>query len=379
MTPKRALITATAAVLALSGGTALVAQATAPSAAVPVPTCVKPTSATHAQQVTFAECNQKRTEALLTNLHPVPTVTETVTVTATATVTVTASPSASPTPSSTPTPTSTPTEPPSGEFPTPDNTGVPAGTTLTPYMGPCYITTPNVVITAKTINCDEFQVETTGVIVRDSLINGIVRVGTQDDFGTTGPGSDPNGTAPIRLTMTNVEIDGSAASGHGFRALQYSHYILRNSYVHGGGSGADCQNACLIENSYIEAFGEHESGMKILRNGTLRGNTIWCKPNPSSDDDGDGQPDPDGGCSGNLTMYSEFGVPHHNVIEGNYFPAGWFWYSLKFNGYDNGNLRIAGNTFGIPKSGAYLADGWDPKPTNVWSGNVLTNGAVASP
>ena len=92
--------------------------------------------------------------------------------------------------------------------------------------------------------------------------------------------------------------------------------------------------------------------MRILRNGTLRGNTIWCEPNPNSDDDGNGIPDADGGCSGNLTMYEEFGIPHHNLVEGNYFPAGLFWFSLKFNGNDTGNIRIVGNTFGIPKSGA---------------------------
>ena len=68
--------------------------------------------------------------------------------------------------------------------------------------------------------------------------------------------------------------------------------------------------------------------MRILRNGTLRGNTIWCERNPNSDEDGNGVPDADGGGSGNLTMYAEFGVPRNNLVEHNYFAAGWFWFSL---------------------------------------------------
>ena len=200
----------------------------------------------------------------------------------------------------------------------------------------------------------------------------------QDDYDPTVI-SDPEGDDPIRVTILNSEIDATAAAGSGFRPLSSSHYIIRNSHIHSGGSGAECHNACTIENSYIHAFGEHESGVRILRNGTLRGNTIWCQPNPNSDEDGNGIPDPDGGCSGNLTMYEEFGVPHNNLVQHNYFPAGLFWFSLKFNGNDAGNIRIVDNTFGIPKPGAALADAWDAKATNVWSGNILTNGLVASP
>ena len=287
-------------------------------------------------------------------------------------------PTPTPTAPETPTvdPTPTPTTPPSTGFPNASNTG-PTGT-LTAYTGPCTITTPNLVIENKVINCVEFQVETTGVMVKNSMINGVVRVGVQDDYDPTVV-SDPEGDDPIRVTILDSEIDATAAAGSGYRPLSSSHYIMRNSHIHGGGSGAECHNACTIEDSYIHAFGEHESGVRILRNGTLRGNTIWCEPNPNSDEDGDGIPDPDGGCSGNLTMYEEFGIPHHTVVEGNYFPAGLFWYSLKFNGNDAGNIRIVGNTFGVPKSGEHLADGWDAKATNVWSGNVLTNGGVANP
>ena len=192
--------------------------------------------------------------------------------------------------------------------------------------------------------------------------------------------SDPEGDGPIRVTILDSEINTAAGTNLDFRPISFSHYIVKNSYLHGTFSGAECHNACTIKNSYIHGFGDHASGLRILRNGTLKNNTIWCEPNPNSDEDGDGVPDEDGGCSGDLTMYEEFGTPHNNLIKHNYFPAGWFWYSLKFNGNDNGNIRIIDNRFGLPKRGGrHVADGWDAEPTNVWSGNTFTNGRVAKP
>jgi hypothetical protein len=218
------------------------------------------------------------------------------------------------------------------------------------------------VIENKVINCTVY-ISTIGVVIHNSRINGAIRVGVQDGS------HDPEGDDPIRVTVTDTEID--ASSEPDFRPISSSHFIVRNSYLHGAYSGAECHNACLIEDSYVHGSSTHASGARILRNGVLRGNTIWCEPYPGTG--------ADGGCSGNLTMYQEFGTPQNNLVIGNYFPAGLFWYNLKFNGSDAGDIRILNNTFGIPKSGAGLADGWDSKPTNIWSGNVLTSGAVANP
>ena len=294
----------------------------------------------------------------------------------TSTPTETSSPTTTATP--TPTSTATPDPGPAGEWPDASNTGVPAGTALSSYDGPCTISQADTVIDSKTINCIELRISTTGVVVRNSRINGVVRVGSQDDYDPSTI-SDPEGDDPIRVTILSSEIDATAAAGRGLRPISSSHYVVRDSYLHGAGSGAECHNACTIESSYVHGFGEHASGMRILRNGTLRGNTIWCEPNPGSDDDDNGVPDLDGGCSGNLTMYEEFGTPHNNLVDGNHFPAGLFWYSLKFNGSDDGGIRVTDNVFGIPKPGGGLADGWDAKPTNVWSGNTLLDGRPAIP
>ena len=262
--------------------------------------------------------------------------------------------------------------------PTPQSVGVPTGTVLSNYEGRCTISKARTVIKRKIINCSPLNIKTTGVVIKNSKINGSVLVGTQDDFDPTVV-SDPEGDGRIRVTVVDSEIDTAAGTNLDFRPISFSHYIVKRSYLHGTYSGAECHNACTIKHSYIHGFGDHASGMRILRNGTLKHNTIWCEPNPNSDDDGNGVPDEDGGCSGDLTMYEEFGTPHNNLVKHNYFPAGWFWFALKFNGNDNGNIRIIDNRFGLLKRGGrHVADDWDAA-ANVWSGNTFTNGRIARP
>ena len=260
--------------------------------------------------------------------------------------------------------------------PTPQSVGIPDGTQLSTYRGGCTITRAKTVISRKIINCDQLSIKAVGVVIQDSLINGSILVGTQDDFEPTVI-SDPEGDDPIRLTLSDSEVSTPADSD--FRPISSSHYVVKRSYLHGTESGAECHNACTIKRSYVHGFGQHASGIRILRNGRLKHNTIWCEPNPDSDEDQNGIPDPDGGCSGNLVMYEEFGTPHNNVVKHNYFPAGLFYYSLKFNGGDDGRIRVVDNRFGRPRDGNRVADDWDAKPSNVWSGNTLTNGRVARP
>lgn len=260
--------------------------------------------------------------------------------------------------------------------PTPSSVGVPKGAVLRTYNGPCTITKARKVLYKKTINCSPLIIKTVGVVIKKSKINGSVLVGTQDDLNPTVI-SDPEGDDAIRVTIIASEIETPADSD--FRPIGSSHYVVKRSYLHGTYSGGECHNACTIKKSYVHGFGDHASGLRILRNGTLKHNTIWCEPNPNSDEDGNGVPDEDGGCSGDLTMYEEFGTPHNNLVKHNYFPAGLFWYTIKFNGEDAGRIRIVNNLFGLPKSGVRVADDWDAKPSNVWSGNTFPNGRVARP
>lgn len=243
--------------------------------------------------------------------------------------------------------------------PTPTSVGVPDGTNLSTYRGSCTITQKGTVITAKTISCAPLEIRTTGVVIQSSKINGAIAVGSQDD-------SDPEGHDPVRVTVLDSEID--ASSSPDFRPISSSHFVVKRSYLHGSFSGGECHNACKIKRSYVTGNGSHASGLRILRNGKLKHNTIWCEPDPAYEA---------GGCSGNLTMYEEFGTPRNNVVKHNYFPGGLFWYSLKFNGEDNGRIRIIDNLFGKPRAG--VADDWEAKSSNVWTGNTFTNGRIARP
>lgn len=243
--------------------------------------------------------------------------------------------------------------------PTVTSVGVPDGTNLKTYNGSCTITKAGKIIRNKLINCPELEIRTTGVVIQNSKINGSVYTGTVDD-------SDPEGTGPTRVTLLDSEIDSSSVPD--FRPIGVSHFVVKRSYLHGSYSGGQCHNACKITRSFVTGSSSHASGLRILRNGKLKHNTIWCEPDTAT---------ADGGCSGNLTMYEEFGVPRNNVVKHNYFPGDVSWYSLKFNGEDAGGIRIIDNLFG--KSWAGNADGWDRKPSNVWTGNKMISGRVARP
>ena len=66
-----------------------------------------------------------------------------------------------------------------GCWPYEGNTGVPAGTTLTTYSGPCTITVDNTVIDSKTVNCSLF-IEAENVTITKSQINGRIHVDSDD-------------------------------------------------------------------------------------------------------------------------------------------------------------------------------------------------------
>src|SRR5688500_14187595 len=101
---KRALPILALIAAVLVGGGVLTAQANNVQTAVPVPSCVKPsTNITNQKMVNFNECRFNRIEALLAN-HAAVTPTPAPSPSATPTPTPSPSVSATPTPSPTPTP-----------------------------------------------------------------------------------------------------------------------------------------------------------------------------------------------------------------------------------------------------------------------------------
>lgn len=130
-------------------------------------------------------------------------------------------------------------------------------------------------------------------------------------------------------------------------------------------------NATLVGN-YITTDGtdSHSSGMRVLKNTTLRDNTVVCKPVT---------PGQDGGCSAAAVFYREFGVTQNLTIEHNFFkldPVGGPWFATRFAGCttvdDCVNIRFTGNLF----SQGWGTDGGEfPNDAgDVWSGNHWTDG-----
>ncbi|MET0715999.1 MAG: DUF4082 domain-containing protein, partial [Mycetocola sp.] len=134
-------------------------------------------------------------------------------------VDVTFTPKSVATPAPAPTPTPTPPPAPASGFPSAATTGVPAGTTLASYAGPCRITTPNTVIDARIVNCDDLRIETTGVKITRSKINGKVYTYEHGIGAFTITDSEVNagqyegtGIGDARFTATRVEVSGGSRS-----------------------------------------------------------------------------------------------------------------------------------------------------------------------
>jgi hypothetical protein len=185
-----------------------------------------------------------------------------------------------------------------GCFPGPSNTGVPAGTTLAAYSGPCNITTANTVIDAKIMNCD-ITVSAANVQIKNSKI-------------TAGNIYVASGS----FTLTDSEVNlGNDPINEGLKGNNFT--ILRAN-MYGGKRQIWCNNTCTIQDSYLhdqlsDPTGvTHESSVRVEQNTTLRHNTVLCNaPNYP----------PDAGCSADQTGYPDFVAIHDNTMDKNFYSA----------------------------------------------------------
>lgn len=303
-------------------------------------------------------------------------------------VTTTAPPTTTdPTTTASTPPTTTTTPPPSGgtvvlgrSFPNADTTGVPAGTVLTPYTGPCLIDTPDVVIDSKTVsNCDEIRVFARGLIIRNSVINGHIYVDYNANVGSftitdsevhASPDWPDTGIGDAFFTATRVEVTG------GSRSINcYAQCTVQDSYVHGQMSDPSGSN--------------HESGIRVNTNSHLIHNTITCDaPNF----------DPDAGCSAAITGYPDFDPVTGNVIQNNLIDASTGAGYCAYGGSTGGkpysgqtkNVTFADNIWRRGtrpgQDGSFQCGYWGPitsfdvnAPGNVWSNNLFDDGSIVQP
>jgi hypothetical protein len=295
--------------------------------------------------------------------NPQPTATPTV-------LPPTTSPGTTPPATTPPTPTPTVTTPPASGWPDGTNTGVPAGTTLTAYTGPCTITVAGTVIDAKTVACD-LSIQTTGVV--------ITRSRTQSVY------ADENSSVPVSFTIS----DSSVATPTGETGIGGAHYTATRVNITGGNRSAYCYADCVIRDSWAHAqvvpatSSQHASGIRFDHDTQFIHNRVSCDAldNPAS-----------GGCSASITGYPDWGPVYNVLIQDNFIgrTPGYF---CAYGGATAGkpgsgaatnatDIRFVGNTFergpsghcGGPSDGWAVTDFAAGRTGNVWSGNVFDDG-----
>ncbi len=282
------------------------------------------------------------------------------------------SPSGTLTPSVSATPSPSPTPSPVRVKPDAFNTGVPAMTILSPYTGPCRITTPGAVISAKVVECDELAILTTGVVIERSVINGRVY-------------ADENSSTPVGFTITRSKINAPT----GQTGLGAANYVADAVEVVGGNRSAYCYARCVINRSWLHAqyvpsdSDQHASGYRFDHDAKLIDSRVSCDALDNA---------VEGGCSASVTGYPDWGPNHHVTIEGNWiestpghYCAYGSWEADKPGNDDAGHatyIAYRDNVFSRGPTGRCGFGGpitsWPPagREGNVWSGNRFDDGVV---
>ncbi|MEO6513241.1 MAG: hypothetical protein ABIR37_01020 [Candidatus Saccharimonadales bacterium] len=262
-----------------------------------------------------------------------------------------------------------------GCFPGATTTGVPTGTTLTSYSGPCTITTANTVIDAKNITCD-IEVRASGVQIKRSKITGIIWI-------------DQVAYPSAYLTISDTEINAGNNAG---TALSQGNFTAIRVHLYGGNRSSYCDNNCTIQDSYVHgqfwdnSGSYHESGIRMGQFTTVIHNSVRCDAP---------QIPPDGGCSAGLTGYGDWAPITNNLIKRNLFIEGTgafcaYGGSSPGKAFSNAahDISFIDNIFQKGPSGnCAIYDSHDAfctfsngvytrPPGNVWTNNLWDDGSV---
>jgi len=262
-------------------------------------------------------------------------------------------------------------------FPNADTTGVPPGTRLTVYDGPCDIRTSGQVIDRQQVDCD-LRIMAPDVVITDSIINGSVYA----DYTAR--------AASFTITDSEVRVGDRPGTGIGD-----AFFDATRVEVTGGTRSINCYAECTVRDSYVHgqlhdpSGVHHESGIRFNTGSRLLHNTIACDA-----------PDfpPDAGCSAAITGYPDFDPVQNNVISGNLIVAGSGGYCAY--GGSTAGKPFSGQTRGIvftdnvwqrgtlPGAGdrEAVCGWWGPvtsfdvnAPGNVWRNNVFDDGTPVVP
>jgi hypothetical protein len=253
--------------------------------------------------------------------------------------------------------TTTTVAPPPAAWPGPSNTGIPAGTVLTPVNGSITISTAGAVLSDKDItgcvNVNANNVTISRIKVHGCAQEPMVNVG----YGRSG------------ILIQDSELDGQNLNGVG-SAVGYEGYTIRRSNVHNVGKGLHMTANVTIEDNWIHDLYEMADSHNddIVTNGgsnfVVRHNTLQNTHTQTA----------------TVALYGDFAPVVNALIENNLLVGGGYTVyggSVAGKPYSAGanNIRFVNNVFSKqywPKGGYWgPASAFDASaPGNAWSGNV---------
>jgi hypothetical protein len=262
-------------------------------------------------------------------------------------------------------------------FPGPGNTGVPPGTKLSAYRGSCTITANNTVIDRKTVDCD-LEIKAQGVTIRRSKVNGHI---------------DSVEESPYSFVLEDSEVDAGLRPQ---AAVGTTNMTIERADIHGGVTSVYCWANCTIRDTWLHGqrlpdgadwhlggFLANDDGTAGRTNATLVHNTIVCDAAPNS---------ADGGCSGDVNLFGDFGRISHVTVDNNLLGANTGIAYCLYGGTSAGkpyggeaeHIVVVNNTFQRGtngKCGDYgPVTGFDSgRPGNRWASNVWDKGGRVGP
>jgi hypothetical protein len=260
--------------------------------------------------------------------------------------------------------------PPPG-FPDASTTGVPAGTVLVTYRGPCTWRSGQ----APTLD----GVDATGCEALVTYVPGLKIVNSRV------PRVETEDAGSVELSDTTIEggtwVDGT---------LWGSNIVATRVEITGGQHSVHCGSGCTVTDSWLHEQYNPDGGAThnnaFLSNGgtdiTLRHNTLHCTPRLNATG---------GGCSGDLSLFGDFEPISHVTVEDNLLKANDSSVSYcAYAGWEPSkeypipdHIAFTGNVFErgpSGKCGVYGAiTSWYQGGTNTWSGNAWDDGTPLSP
>lgn len=256
-------------------------------------------------------------------------------------------------------------------FPGASNTGVPPGTNLQPYRGPCTITAANTVIEAKTVTCS-LLIRAKNVVIKKSTVAGTIRA--------EGGGNS--------LRVEDSEVDGGRGQEH---TVGFQNVTVLRSDIQGGQTSVNCYSNCLIQDSWLHGQYLPEGADwhldAFLSNGgsdiRLIHNTLACdRPSNSNG----------GGCTANAAIFGDFGPNSNYTFDSNLFVASQDVSYCLYGGLDAKkpygtqvqDIVVVNNMFqrgSNGKCGFYgpVTSFDEARGGNVWRDNVWDDGKPVSP